>query len=150
MIMMLAIVQLVLTWQNLTTNNPPPASCRMSFSPVRYPALVPHSKHHVRSAHCCLMCCHVVQTTYPHPSVFRSSLFKNQSKTLPPVDELELLHSELLLLRQKTLERAKKASDDLKMIWGSMDRINPERGCMSLSHVGTMTSDSYNIENSIR
>jgi len=86
---------------------------------------------------------------YPHPSVFRSSLFKNQSEAVPPVDELESLHSELLLLRQKTLERAKKASDDLKTIGESMrrakekakgkakamDRVNRESGRTSLLHV---------------
>ncbi|KAH0830167.1 histone acetyltransferases subunit 3-domain-containing protein [Lanmaoa asiatica] len=79
---------------------------------------------------------------YTLPSVVRSSLFKNQSEAVPPIDELDILHSELQLLRQKTLERAKKAGDDLKTIEESMrrakekvkgkakamDRVNRERG----------------------
>lgn len=83
--------------------------------------------------------------SYTLPNVVRSSLFKNQSEAVPPIDELEALHSELQLLRQKTLERAKKAGDDLKTIEESMrrakekvkgkaramDRLNRERGCTS-------------------
>ncbi|KAG9318056.1 hypothetical protein JVU11DRAFT_120 [Chiua virens] len=79
---------------------------------------------------------------YTTPSAVRSSLFKNQSEAVPPVDELDLLHSELQLLRQKSLERAKKAGDDIKTIEESMrrakekvkgkakamERVNRERG----------------------
>ncbi|KAF9239131.1 histone acetyltransferases subunit 3-domain-containing protein [Melanogaster broomeanus] len=61
-------------------------------------------------------------TPYPHPPVVRSSLLKNPSEAMPPVDELDLLHSELKLLRQKSLERAKKAGEDLKTIEESMRR----------------------------
>ena len=89
---------------------------------------------------------------YTLPSVVRSSLFKNQPEAVPPIDELELLHSELQLLRQKTLERAKKAGDDLKTIEESMrrakekakgkakamDRVNRERGCTSLHPIPAM------------
>ncbi|KAG8217119.1 histone acetyltransferases subunit 3-domain-containing protein [Butyriboletus roseoflavus] len=60
--------------------------------------------------------------SYTLPTVVRSSLFKNQSEAVPPIDELEFLHSELKLLRQKTLERAKKAGDDLKTIEEFMRR----------------------------
>ncbi|KAF9228852.1 hypothetical protein BS17DRAFT_840855 [Gyrodon lividus] len=59
---------------------------------------------------------------YPLPSVVRSSLLKNPSEAVPPLDELDLLHSELKLLRQKSLERAKKAGEDLKTIEESMRR----------------------------
>lgn len=76
-------------------------------------------------------------------------LFKSQADTVPPVDELESLHSELQLLRQKSLERAKKAGDVLKTIEESMrrarekakgkakavDRANRERGCTSFHPV---------------
>lgn len=89
---------------------------------------------------------------YTQPSVGRSSLFKNQSEAVPPIDELDLLHSELQLLRQKTLERAKKAGDDLKTIEESMrrakekvkgkakamDKVNRERGCTSLHPLRVM------------
>lgn len=89
---------------------------------------------------------------YTLPSVVRSSLFKNQPEAVPPIDELDLLHSELQLLRQKTLERAKKAGDDLKTIEESMrrakekakgkakamERVNRERGCTSLHSVPAM------------
>jgi hypothetical protein len=82
---------------------------------------------------------------YTLPSHPRSALFKNQADAIPPIDELDSLHSELQLLRQKSLERAKKASDDLKTIEESMrrakekakgkakavDRANRERGCTS-------------------
>ena len=82
---------------------------------------------------------------YTLPSPVRSSLFKNQSDAVPPIDELDALHSELQLLRHKTLERAKKAGDDLKSIEESMrrakekakgkakaiDRLNRDRGCTS-------------------
>lgn len=84
--------------------------------------------------------------SYTPPPLVRSALFKNQSDTVPPIDELESLHSELQLLRQKSLERAKKAGDDLKTIDESMrrarekakgkakavDRANRERGCTYL------------------
>ncbi|KIK96681.1 hypothetical protein PAXRUDRAFT_825704 [Paxillus rubicundulus Ve08.2h10] len=59
---------------------------------------------------------------YPLPLAVRSSLLKNPSESVPPVDELESLHSELKLLRQKSLERAKKAGEDLKTIEESMKR----------------------------
>jgi transcriptional adapter 3 len=57
------------------------------------------------------------------PTPARSLLFKNPSETVPPTDELEVLQAELTLLRQKSLERAKKAGEDLKTIEESMRRI---------------------------
>lgn len=59
---------------------------------------------------------------YTIPSAVRSSLFRSQSEAVPPLEELESLESELKVLRQKTLERAKKAGDDLKTIEESMRR----------------------------
>ncbi|KAI0355090.1 hypothetical protein OH77DRAFT_1425149 [Trametes cingulata] len=53
----------------------------------------------------------------------RSSLFHNPPDTVPPTDELELLHAELTALKQKSLERAKKAGDDMRAIEESMRRL---------------------------
>jgi transcriptional adapter 3 len=76
----------------------------------------------------------------------RSAILKKIPETVPPTDELESLQAELQLLKQRTLERARKASEDMKMIEESMrrikekekgkakavDRIKKERGCTSL------------------
>ena len=84
--------------------------------------------------------------SYTLPSPVRSSLFRNQPEAVPTIDELDSLYSELQNLRERTLERAKKAVDDLKTIEESfrrakekakgkvkaMDRVNRERGCASL------------------
>jgi hypothetical protein len=80
------------------------------------------------------------------PTPARSPHFKNPSETVPPTDELEVLQTELLLLREKSWERAKKAGEDLKTIEESMRRIKErekgkakavekvkrERGCTCL------------------
>ncbi|KAG2348311.1 hypothetical protein BDR05DRAFT_875071 [Suillus weaverae] len=60
---------------------------------------------------------------YPLPNPTPSLLFKNPSETVPPTDELEKLQAELKILRQKSLERAKRAGEDLKTIEESMRRI---------------------------
>jgi len=66
---------------------------------------------------------------YSSPDPIRSSLFKNPPDVVPPTDELELLHAELRHLQQRTLERAKKAGEDLKTIEDSMRRmIKREKG----------------------
>ncbi|KAH7905189.1 histone acetyltransferases subunit 3-domain-containing protein [Hygrophoropsis aurantiaca] len=57
------------------------------------------------------------------PSPARSGLLRNPPEAVPPTDELESLQSELQMLRQKSLERAKKAGEDLKAIQESMRRI---------------------------
>ncbi|KAG0699009.1 histone acetyltransferases subunit 3-domain-containing protein [Suillus ampliporus] len=57
------------------------------------------------------------------PTPARSPLFRNTSDTVPPTDELEALQAELKLLRHKSLERAKKAGEDLKTIEESWRRI---------------------------
>lgn len=62
-------------------------------------------------------------TPYPSPAPIRSGLFKNPPESVPPTDELESLHAELKILKQKTLERAKKAGEDLRIIEESMRRI---------------------------
>ncbi|KAH7928155.1 hypothetical protein BV22DRAFT_1030975 [Leucogyrophana mollusca] len=60
---------------------------------------------------------------YTPPAPARSGLLKNPPEAVPPTDELESLQSELQILRQKSLERAKKAGEDLKTIEESMRRI---------------------------
>ena len=49
----------------------------------------------------------------------RSSLLMNYPDQVPLTEELELLHAELKVMKQKTLERAKKASQDLTAIEAS-------------------------------
>ncbi|KAH9162274.1 histone acetyltransferases subunit 3-domain-containing protein [Lactarius sanguifluus] len=65
----------------------------------------------------------------PYPSVhpFRSQIVKNTPDTVPPTEELESLQADLIELRQQTLERAKKAGDDLRTIEESIKRLK-ERG----------------------
>ncbi|KAI0333155.1 hypothetical protein GY45DRAFT_1245565 [Cubamyces sp. BRFM 1775] len=53
----------------------------------------------------------------------RSSLFHSPPDTVPPTDELEQLHAELTALKQKSLERARKAGDDMRAIEESMRRL---------------------------
>ena len=88
-------------------------------------------------------------TPYASPIPIRSSLFRSPPDAIPPVDELEALQNELKLLKQRTLERAKKAGDDLKTIEESMrrlkekekgkgkaiDKVKKERGCTCIDAV---------------
>ena len=46
--------------------------------------------------------------------------------TVPPVDELEMVQTELRALRQKSIERAKKADGDLKLIESAMKRMREQ------------------------
>lgn len=61
----------------------------------------------------------------PYPSVhpFRSQIVKNTPDTVPPTEELEALQTDLNELRKRTLERAKKADDDLRTIEESFRRL---------------------------
>ncbi|KAH9961150.1 histone acetyltransferases subunit 3-domain-containing protein [Lactifluus volemus] len=61
----------------------------------------------------------------PYPSVhpFRSQVVKSTPDVVPPTEELEALQSELIELRQHTLERAKKADEDLRTIEESMKKL---------------------------
>ena len=81
---------------------------------------------------------------YSFPPAIRSVLLKNQPDALPPTEELDALQAELKAAKQRTLERAKKAGDDLRTIEESMrrlkekekgkgkavDKIKKERACM--------------------
>jgi transcriptional adapter 3 len=62
-------------------------------------------------------------SAFPSPVVIRSSLFKNPPDAVPPTDELDSLHKELASLKQTTLEKAKKAGEDLRAIEEFMRRM---------------------------
>ncbi|KAI0093838.1 histone acetyltransferases subunit 3-domain-containing protein [Irpex rosettiformis] len=64
-----------------------------------------------------------IVTQYSVPPAIRSILLKNPPDALPPTEELEALQAELRLAKQRTLERAKKAGDDLRTIEESMRRL---------------------------
>lgn len=64
---------------------------------------------------------------YPSVHPFRPQIVKNTPDTVPPTEELESLQADLIELRQQTLERAKKAGDDLRTIEESMKKLK-ERG----------------------
>lgn len=46
--------------------------------------------------------------------------------TVPPVDELEMVQTELRALKNRALERARKADEDLKFIEGAMKRMREQ------------------------
>ncbi|KAI9445756.1 histone acetyltransferases subunit 3-domain-containing protein [Lactarius psammicola] len=60
---------------------------------------------------------------YPSVHPFRSQIVKNTPDTVPPTEELEVLKEDLIELRRHTLERAKKADDDLRTIEESIRRL---------------------------
>jgi transcriptional adapter 3 len=62
-------------------------------------------------------------TQYPQVHPFRSRTAKNTPDAVPPTEELEALQTDLIELRRHTLERAKKADDDLRTIEESMRRL---------------------------
>ncbi|KAJ3801575.1 histone acetyltransferases subunit 3-domain-containing protein [Lentinula aff. detonsa] len=63
-------------------------------------------------------------TPYPIPTQLRSSLFKNPiDGVVPPIDELEALHAELNNLKARTMEKARRAGEDLKVLEEGMRRM---------------------------
>ncbi|KAI0689038.1 histone acetyltransferases subunit 3-domain-containing protein [Cerioporus squamosus] len=62
-------------------------------------------------------------TPYAALPPIRSSLFHNPPDTLPPADELDILRLELEAFKAQSLERAKKAGDDIRTIEESMRRL---------------------------
>jgi len=62
-------------------------------------------------------------SSYQVPESNISALFKNTPEAVPSVDELERIQSELKMLRQLAIDRAKKAGEDLRNIEDSMRRI---------------------------
>jgi transcriptional adapter 3 len=97
--------------------------------------------------------------SYLTPPIIRSSILNNPPDNVPPTEELEALQAELKALKQNSLERARKAKEDLKTIEESMrrmkekekgkakatDKVKHERDCESnltvwcvaLSHIPT-------------
>lgn len=63
-------------------------------------------------------------SAYSVPPSVQSALLLKTPDSIPPTNELELLHDELKELKKLTLARAKKASEDLKTIEESMRRMN--------------------------
>ncbi|KAM5542755.1 hypothetical protein V8D89_003716 [Ganoderma adspersum] len=62
-------------------------------------------------------------SSYADLPAIRSALFNNPPDTVPPTDELEILHAELTAYKVKSLELAKKAGDDIRTIEESMRRL---------------------------
>ena len=62
-------------------------------------------------------------TQYAALPPIRSALFHSPPDTVPPTDELEQLQSELIAFKTKSLERAKKAGDDIRTIEETMRRL---------------------------
>jgi transcriptional adapter 3 len=60
---------------------------------------------------------------YPPVPPFRPQIVKNTPDNIPPTEELEALEADLNELRLHTLERAKKADDDLRTIEESLRRL---------------------------
>ena len=59
----------------------------------------------------------------------RSHLLLNTPDAVPPIDELEAVHAELRALKQKSLERARKAEGDLRVLEGAIKKVRDlERG----------------------
>jgi len=86
-------------------------------------------------------------SSYHSPVPLRSLLFKHPPDTVPPTDELESLQAELELLKQRTLERAKKAGEDLKIIGESMRRMKErEKGkAKSIEKIKRERDCTYNL-----
>jgi transcriptional adapter 3 len=61
--------------------------------------------------------------SYLSPPILRSSILNNPPDNVPPTDELEALQAELKSLKQSSMERARKAREDLKTIEESMRRM---------------------------
>ena len=96
---------------------------------------------------------------YSSPPPIRSSLFRNPPESVPATEELQSLHDELLALKQKTLERVKRAGDDIRTLEESMRRLKEKekgkmkaiqkaerergRACFPLRHVPLYLPDHY-------
>jgi transcriptional adapter 3 len=63
-----------------------------------------------------------VPTRYTSPPLL-SELLKSLPDSAPSTNDLEILQDELKALQQRTLERARKAGNDIRLIEQSMRRI---------------------------
>ncbi|KAF8643568.1 hypothetical protein AX16_008956 [Volvariella volvacea WC 439] len=68
---------------------------------------------------------------FKQPPQITSSIVKNVPDNIPSTDELERLHDELKLIKQKTMERLKKAGEDLKALEDSMRRLREKEKAKS-------------------
>ncbi|KAI0034982.1 histone acetyltransferases subunit 3-domain-containing protein [Vararia minispora EC-137] len=64
-----------------------------------------------------------ILAAYVPPTSFRHNVGRAPSEPVPPTDELEALQRQLQDLRQQSLERARKASEDLRTIEDSMRKL---------------------------
>ncbi|KIY48098.1 hypothetical protein FISHEDRAFT_44014 [Fistulina hepatica ATCC 64428] len=63
-------------------------------------------------------------STYSALPEIKSPLYRiHNPDVVPPTEDLETLHAELKLMKQKSFERAKKAGDDIKLIEESLRRM---------------------------
>ena len=83
-------------------------------------------------------------SAFPQPHLFRSPLIKHRPELVPSIDELEHLLSELKVVRQRAMDRRRKAADDVRIIEESIrrmtekekgkskavDKVKRERDCM--------------------
>lgn len=61
-------------------------------------------------------------TPFPAVDTVPPALLKNPPDAIPPLEELQAFHNELERLKQKTIARARKATEDLRVIEESMKR----------------------------
>lgn len=62
--------------------------------------------------------------SFQSSAALSSSLLKHPPEAIPSIDELERLQSELQQAKQKAIDRARKAEEDLRTIEESMRRIS--------------------------
>src|ERR1700731_4093839 len=62
-------------------------------------------------------------TRYPTPPSVASPLCKHPTAAMPPLDDLVALQQQLAAAQERSLERARKAEDDLRTIQESIRRM---------------------------
>lgn len=84
---------------------------------------------------------------YAQPEALTSPLLLSPPEIVPPVDELEKVEQELKTLKQRSLERAKKAEDDLRTIEIAMRKMRElEKGkARAVAKVKREPSCAYNF-----
>ncbi|KAL1747469.1 histone acetyltransferases subunit 3-domain-containing protein [Schizophyllum fasciatum] len=75
-------------------------------------------------------------SVFPPPPEVRSTLFKHHpSDVIPPTSELEQLHTELRILKQKVIERSHKAENDLRIVEDSLRRMKEKEANRSVDKI---------------
>ncbi|KAF9009581.1 histone acetyltransferases subunit 3-domain-containing protein [Cyathus striatus] len=72
-------------------------------------------------------------TQYQFPEI-RSALLRDVPASIPPIEDLEKLTADLKLLRSRSMDRAKKAGEDLKTLEESMRRMCEKEKGKSRAH----------------